>query len=401
MQTMFWSRRRLLGAVAAATAVAATPFSLARPARAADGEDPADGSLVLPDTDRAKVVKAWSTGGRATKAAAAYALYGTDADVRTFLTETLPTVVAEDNRVAVSRLIFRAGKGTRREASAALDNGDAAVAAFLGEGYKPALLEDLAVATSIVSSTGGKGVRREASAALDTNTQQALEDFLVEGQYTGALEDAQVQVAAMMVGAGPEVKKYADRALSGTASDVQWFLDTGQHIARARDQESATIAELVAVVEREGTGRLRTNLAVSARSSWKPLSQEGSAWASGVPGGTSPEPVIQARRASTESRRSAGWVVAMRSRQIRPVSNRSSYGSVAVPSAMFLSPPRACPLRHGPGKGSRGTTRAARGPLPSTVPARIRARNPSYRSRVDARACARAPGPCPAHGGAR
>ncbi|MFC8216426.1 ALF repeat-containing protein, partial [Streptomyces sp. NPDC057296] len=264
MQTSFWSRRRLLGAAAAVTAVAATPLSFTRPASAATGDAPAD-PLTLPDTERAKVVQAWTTGGKATKAAAAYVLYGPDEEVRTFLAETLPKVTVEDNRVAVARYLARSGKGLRREAVAALDNGDAAIAAFLETGYKPALLEDLGVATSIVSSTGDKAVRREASAALDAGTQAALETFLTDGQYDARLEDARVQVSSMLFQGGPEVRKYADRALSGTANDVQWFLDTGQHIARARDQEAATIAELVAVVEREGRrAQAETDQAVEA-----------------------------------------------------------------------------------------------------------------------------------------
>lgn len=76
------------------------------------------------------------------------------------------------------------------------------------------------MATAIVSSTGGKGVRREASAALDAGTRQALETFLTDGQYDAALEDARVQVSAMLISTGPEVRKYADRALIGTAPDI-------------------------------------------------------------------------------------------------------------------------------------------------------------------------------------
>jgi hypothetical protein len=138
MQTMFWSRRRLLGAQAAVTAVAATPLTLASAAFAVPAEGPATDPLTLPDTDRAKVVRAWLTGGRATKAAAADALYGTDTQIQTFLAETLPKVAVEDNRVAIVSLLARSGKGLRREASAALDNGDSAIAAFLADGYKPA-----------------------------------------------------------------------------------------------------------------------------------------------------------------------------------------------------------------------------------------------------------------------
>lgn len=63
-----------------------------------------------------------------------------------------------------------------------------------------------------------------------------------------------------------------------------------------------------------------------------------------VPAGTSPDPAIQAQSGSTAPIRSSGWVVASRSRQIRPASKRSSYEAVAtvVSDAMCLSPPRSC-----------------------------------------------------------
>ncbi|MFC9426535.1 ALF repeat-containing protein, partial [Streptomyces sp. NPDC056987] len=265
MQTMFWSRRRLLGSLAAVTAAAASPLAWTPVARAATADDPESGPLTLPDTERAEVVTAWMTGGRATKAAAADVLFGTDTEIRTFLAETLPKVTAEDNRVAIVSCLARAGKGLRRDAVAALDNGDGSIAAFLKDGFEPALLEDLRVATATVSATGDKAVQRDASTALDAGTRKALENFLSQGQFTSRLEDARVQVTAMLLKSGPEVRKYADRALSGGGTEIQWFLDTGQHIARARDQEAATIEELVAVVEREGKrAQAETDLAVEA-----------------------------------------------------------------------------------------------------------------------------------------
>ncbi|MEU0751028.1 ALF repeat-containing protein, partial [Streptomyces albogriseolus] len=204
MQTMFWSRRRVLGALAAATAVAATP-SVLRPATAAAAEGAAPEPVPLPDTDRAKVVRAWLTGGRGVKAAAATALYGSDTDISTFLAETLPKQTVQDNRVAIISSLDRAGKGLRREAVAALEAGDEAIAAFLTNGFRPAMREDFKVATNIVASTGGRGVNREASAALDAGTEAALVTFLTDKQYDARLEDTRVQVSTMLVTGGPEV----------------------------------------------------------------------------------------------------------------------------------------------------------------------------------------------------
>ncbi|MFC9491194.1 hypothetical protein ACFTZM_34680, partial [Streptomyces hydrogenans] len=85
MQNTFLSRRRFVGAAAAVAAAAASPMAFAPVSRAATAEDVPGDPLTLPDSERAKVVKAWMTGGRAVKAAAADALYGTDADIQTFL----------------------------------------------------------------------------------------------------------------------------------------------------------------------------------------------------------------------------------------------------------------------------------------------------------------------------
>lgn len=269
MSVKQWNRRSFLRtAVAGSSAMVAVSalgldVAWAGTASAADtgGADP----LPLPDTDRAKAVKAWMTGGRAVRAGAAEALVGSDADIRAFLTEQLPKASVEDNRVAILTYLARAGKGLRREALAALNNGDAAIADFLTTGFDPALTEDLRVTTATVMGTGGKAITRDGTAALNAGERKALEDFLVEGQYEARLEDMRVLIAGMLAKSGPEVRKYAGRALGGSAADVQWFLDTGQHIARARDQESATIEELVAVVEREGKrAQAETDLAVEA-----------------------------------------------------------------------------------------------------------------------------------------
>ncbi|MGW0538337.1 hypothetical protein [Streptomyces sp. NPDC003032] len=263
MKTTFWSRRRVLSVLAATTAVAASPGALTSLARAVEGDAP--DPLALPDSDRAKAVKAWITGGRATRAAAADVLVGTDADIRTFLTEQLPQTTAEDSRVAVLTYLTNAGKGMRREATAALDSGDAAIAAFVKDGFKPVIIEDLQVATASVVSNSGKAVQRAGSAAMTEGNRKALEVFLTDEQFSADAEDMRVEVTKLLTSAGPEVTKYANRALSGTDEDVLWFLDTGQHIARARDQESATIDELVKVVEREGKrAKAKTELAVEA-----------------------------------------------------------------------------------------------------------------------------------------
>ncbi|MFG2991799.1 ALF repeat-containing protein [Streptomyces sp. NPDC048257] len=74
--------------MAAGVAAVSTPLLLTTPVRAAPGAAaPAGDALILSDTDRAKVVKAWILGGRSVRQAAACALGGTDQEIRTFPTE--------------------------------------------------------------------------------------------------------------------------------------------------------------------------------------------------------------------------------------------------------------------------------------------------------------------------
>ncbi len=142
------------------TAAAATPTTLTPIARAATAKARAPDPLAgLPDTDRAKAVRAWMTGGRPSGPRSG-SPYGTDAEVQVFLTQTrAPKATVEDNRVAIVTYLAKSGTGLRREAVAALDNGDSAIAAFLSGGFKPALLEDMRVATATLSGTGGRAVK--------------------------------------------------------------------------------------------------------------------------------------------------------------------------------------------------------------------------------------------------
>lgn len=50
-----------------------------------------------------------------------------------------------------------------------------------------------------------------------------------------------------MSAGGPEVQRTASRALEGTPADISRYIETGQHIARARDQETLTVNQLVQV----------------------------------------------------------------------------------------------------------------------------------------------------------
>ncbi|MEU3917604.1 ALF repeat-containing protein [Streptomyces sp. NPDC029004] len=133
--------------------------------------------FLLPDTDRAKVVKAWVLGGKAVRAAAAAALTGSEADVQNFLAVRLASETAVDNRASLLSSLAVVGKGTRREATGALNDGDSAISAFLAGGFKFAHAEDLRVATATVMATSGKAVTKAGNAALTDGSPAALEKF--------------------------------------------------------------------------------------------------------------------------------------------------------------------------------------------------------------------------------
>ncbi|WP_433891324.1 ALF repeat-containing protein [Streptomyces sp. CA-111067] len=252
MNNPYLSRRHLLGAFAATTAGVLASSLVLNPTAAYADDPPADPDILgLPDTDRGQVVKAWMTGGPAVKAAAEAAVTGSDSDVQAFLAGGLATAAAADNRAAVITVMAKAAPRMSSAAATALDGDDDAVLAFLQGGFQAAYNTDLSITTANLIAAGGKRVAAAGSAALDAGTQDALEAFVGNGQFTAALLDMQIQTANLSVGAGPEVRTYASRALDGTATDIEWFLDTGQFIARARDQEAVEIGELVAVVQRE------------------------------------------------------------------------------------------------------------------------------------------------------
>lgn len=251
------SRRQMLTVIAGVAAVGALPTCTigARTAYAAS-EPGAMAVPGLPDTERGRVVAAYRSGGRAVRTAAAAALVGSAADVTAFLDQTLPVARAEDNRFTLVESLATAGAATRDGIGGALSGGLTAIETYLQGGFQAAVDEDLEVAVSTVMAHGGPAVRREASAAIETRSSGSsfgLRAFLSDGRYPAQEEDDRLRVLSILTTASPQVGVYARRALDdGSPRAIRWFLESGQHIARARDEESATIEQLVEVVEAEG-----------------------------------------------------------------------------------------------------------------------------------------------------
>lgn len=114
MDTTYWSRRRVLTVLGAATAATSIPLAAPSRALAAVGASSV-GDLPklpeLPDTARAKAVTAWKVGGPTVKLTGARALAGSATDIDGFLAEGLAKATAEDNRRTVLGAMALSGRG--------------------------------------------------------------------------------------------------------------------------------------------------------------------------------------------------------------------------------------------------------------------------------------------------
>ncbi|MFF7749019.1 ALF repeat-containing protein [Streptomyces sp. NPDC007971] len=123
--------------------------------------------------------------GRAVYAAAQKAMDGTIEDQRNFLRTGRSAAQAEDDSVAVFRILAAARKNNDkavvREATKALDDGSpAALRAFVVTGYRLAQAEDdsVAIFRILADPTTSASLRAAAERALDVGTPEALRYFL-------------------------------------------------------------------------------------------------------------------------------------------------------------------------------------------------------------------------------
>ncbi|MFD9596436.1 polymorphic toxin type 27 domain-containing protein [Kitasatospora sp. NPDC059973] len=202
-------------------------------------------------TDRGRTVEFWKAGGPAVKVAAEAALTGSDQDVRQFLDSGRAAAEYQDDKEAALQIIAQAGPGLRKAAEAAVAGTPQDLDAFVKEGWKTPLQQDEAVEATRITDAGGPGVKQAGDAALNGSVAQ-LEDFLNRVQFQQRDTDDLVRVTQIESAGGPAVKQAASLAMNGTAEDVREFLAVGQYIARANDQEFATISQLTDEVNAAG-----------------------------------------------------------------------------------------------------------------------------------------------------
>ncbi|MGW0468475.1 DddA-like double-stranded DNA deaminase toxin [Streptomyces sp. NPDC003027] len=204
----------------------------------------------LPENARAIALKAWETGGAGLKDAAERALLGGEDGIRAFLDE-VPEIQYLDNKVDVARLAMFGGPGVREAAAQAVIQSPAELEKFLLYGYEEPLDTDRKAEITRISTLGGRAVQDAAVAAIQ-GTYADREEFLAKDQYEARKLDNKAEVARLASIGGPNLQAAATTAINGTPEDIVEFLEIGQFTARDRDQEHASIAELVKQAEQAG-----------------------------------------------------------------------------------------------------------------------------------------------------
>ncbi|MEU6055814.1 polymorphic toxin-type HINT domain-containing protein [Streptomyces xanthochromogenes] len=232
----------------------------ASPASADDAFDSDDH-----EGNRAYAVMLWQSGGAGIKEGAEQALLGTDEDVNNFL-RAAGKIRDTDDRVDVTRMVNTGGPGVREAAVAALRTRKPQdVRAFLAEGWKAPLRQDQRVEAISIVNSGGPGVKDAGKLALQ-GTPEDVKQFLTVGQYKARRTDDRVEATSLFNSGGPALKAAAKLALQGTPEDVTEFLEVGQFTARGRDQEHASVQQLVEQAERAGArAEEATKAAVEAK----------------------------------------------------------------------------------------------------------------------------------------
>ncbi|MFE2413902.1 polymorphic toxin-type HINT domain-containing protein [Kitasatospora sp. NPDC059408] len=228
---------------------------------AADETPPAPPTPQL--TDRGRVLQAWKDGGASVKAAAEIALTGTSDQVRLFLGTPqnpqdgeLAKAESKDNRAAALQMVTVGGPRLRAAAEAALAGTDQDVVAFVTTGWKAPLEQDQRVMVSQLAESGGPHTKAAALAVLDKPIAD-VQAFLDKDRFPLGDSDERVTVSQLAESGGPATKQAALLAMEGDAEDVHTFLETGRSIAAARDQEHATIDELVQQAQAAGDEAVR------------------------------------------------------------------------------------------------------------------------------------------------
>ncbi|KOG34073.1 ALF repeat-containing protein [Streptomyces resistomycificus] len=141
-----------------------------------------------------------------------------------------------DLRIAILRILADEDSGLRvtREADAALDGTVEDMRTFLKTGYRLAQAEDDSVAIFRIigpSPDTRSAVYREAVKAIEDNSPEALRAFLETGYRLARAEDDRVAVARILADPtiSPALRAAAEDAIDGTPEELRYFLETGRY----------------------------------------------------------------------------------------------------------------------------------------------------------------------------
>ncbi|KQV05562.1 MULTISPECIES: ALF repeat-containing protein [unclassified Kitasatospora] len=179
---------------------------------------------------------------------AAAALAGTPADRARFLTEQVDRIRRDDARVAISRIMSVGGPVVYKAAVVAFESDDIATfRAFLTVGQYTARTEDenrAEVQRLLDDPSSGPRVREGAQKAL-AGTAADVERFLTVGLKSAAESDDRVLISQIMERGGPAVRKAADTVMFGSIEGIREFLKVGQYVARAEDENRAEVRRIL------------------------------------------------------------------------------------------------------------------------------------------------------------
>ncbi|MCP2092289.1 Short repeat-containing protein of unknown function [Actinosynnema pretiosum] len=211
----------------------------------------------------------WQESGAQTKAEAEKALLGTDADIEAFLTQKLDWLTSVDDRIAVNQIAAAGGptvKGAAQKALDAAESDPSALQSFLRTGWYDATNVDLRIRVNQIAAAGGPTVKGAAQRALDAaeTDPDALRSFLATASVQAADIDLRIRVNQIAAAGGAAVKAAAQKALDAAEADpnaLRLFISREWEVAQARDQESASISQLVETAKQAGAQAERESLA--------------------------------------------------------------------------------------------------------------------------------------------
>ncbi|MBO3095875.1 polymorphic toxin-type HINT domain-containing protein [Cellulomonas dongxiuzhuiae] len=240
------ARARMRSVIAAVVAVV-LGLTLGGPAAAAttDGVDPL--------ADRSWVVSLVSSGTPSVRRAAEAALLGSDADLQEFVESGFDEALAADYRAAAQVLGSTDGPALRSAATKALAGPPEALRTFVDGGFRTAWAADEELRVVRAMDSAGAKTREVAEKALEGDVEE-WSHFLSSGLAQARFVDEEMAATRMLDGGANNsapassspsaLGLAAQAALDGSPEELHEFLTHGQHVARARDAEMATVAGL-------------------------------------------------------------------------------------------------------------------------------------------------------------